>query len=491
MAHKILSVSILEDKIDILKLELGMLNTYHAVSEVQSDVDRETVSKAAKWADEIRVNADFASADHCWNVFPKVSNRQLKQLVKRHAMQHLETRRNIRFGHRNLGQTTIEGVARSRVVYLAAEEVDVDEWERKVFKKQHKKIRHVTSLPVALASAVAQSEHPQKDFMVAWSCEMSTIFVISSPQGDVKVARNIPVGIERNYIPMQEDDGVVESFSKEFDRDIMTTLLLYHDTFAEPSCESFYLLGNKRLEAAFEQYPLKSVGEHDVFALDNLPVRGLKDNDTRAYHLLGNLFTSNYNLIDPAISREQQFDVGYKYACFVLLACITAAGAWVLSSKPTAGIEKRSLYESKVADLKSVSDDLYVLENKKIELNRFSGWKDFYKNTYTNQPAWSKMFSSLAGILPEQFIINNFEIRPGKDTGVYGWKCFVNGRINAVQWNDGLALFREFGTKIHQTPYFEIIDVQYTPLDDDQDAASQTTSFEFSIKMKLTPKENE
>lgn len=489
MAHKILTVSILEDKIDILRLEMGMLNTYTAVEGVRHDVDVETLTKSAKWADEILINGDFSTAEHYWKDFPKVANRQLRQLVNRNAMQTLETRRAIRFGFKNHGQTTVEGVARSRVSCLASEEADVVDLEQKTFRKNRKKIRLVTSLPVSLAAAVVQSEHPKKDFMVIWSREMTTIFVISSSQGDVKVARNIPVGIDRHFVSSQENEEVLESFSKELDRDIMTTLLLYHDTFLEPSCEGFYLLGNERLQSAFEQYPLKSVGGHDTYSLDNLPVRGLNRQDSRSYNLLGTLFSQHYNLVDTAIIRERQFDVSFRYASMILIGCIVAAGAWMQLSSPSKGIEKKVLYDSKTTELNEVIDKLYVLEKKQIELSRYSGWKDFYKNTYTNQPAWSQMFSSLANIIPEQFIIKNFQIVPGKTAGVHGWTCILKGRINVTKWKDGLALFRKFGSRIHQTPFFEIVDVQYTPLDEEWDADIQETSFDFLIKLKLTPQE--
>ena len=490
MANKILSVSILDDKIDILRLEMGMLNKYSVVEEIKRDVGRDVLLKAAKWADKININTDLPSADHYWNVFPNVNKRQLKQLVERHAVKTLGTRSSVRFGFRSHGLVTVDGVDKNEVSYLAAESSDVVGWERKTFHKYYKKICHVTSLPVALASAVVQSEHPKKDFMVVWAGKISSVFAISSSQGDIKVARNIPVGIDFKDDSVIDREEILESFAQEFDRDIMTTLLLYQDTFAQQSCEGFYFFGNQNLEAFFEPYSLKSAGGHEVFGLDNLPVRGLGKADKQAHYLLGNLFSHSYNLVDPAIIREQQFDASYRYASIVLLACIVAAGSWMASGTPSSGIEKKNDFESKTSKLAIITDKLYTLENKKIQLKRFSGWKNFYKNTYTNQPAWSQMFSSLAEIIPDQFVIDTFELVPGKNSGVHGWQCMVKGRINAVHWNDGLALFRLFGNRIHQLPYFEIIDVEYTTIDDKQNAASQKTSFDFSIKMKLTPQEN-
>jgi len=162
----------------------------------------------------------------------------------------------------------------------------------------------------------------------------------------------------------------------------------------------------------------------------------------------------------------------------------------MLLTTPPGSAEKKYTYAGNLRELEEINSSLYQLESKKIELQRFSGWKDFYKNTYTNQPAWSKMFSSLAKDIPGEFVINSLEIFPGKTTGIHGWSCILSGHIKATQWNRGLALLREFGTKVHQSHYYDIVDVQYTPLEDDKNAGSQETSFDFVIKMKLTPQEN-
>ena len=490
MAYKILSVSIIEDSIDILRLELGVTNIYGAVDKPQRNVDQKTLEQAALWANEIRINADFPAAEYQWDIFPKVNNRILKQLVTRHAVQALETRQGTRVAFQEQGTTVVDALVKRKVSYLAVNEEDVVNLEQGLFAKHRQKIHRVNSLPVSLCAAVIQSERPTKDFMVVWVGEMSTIFVIGSPTGDVKIARNIPVGLDRDELADDELE-VLESFSQEFDRDIMTTLLLYNDTFEDAACEKFYLIGNAKLKSVFELYPSPSIGGHEVFSLDNLPVRGLDDNNTRSYHLLGNLFSFHqYNLVDPVIIWRQRFDRGYKYATMILVGCIVATGAWMLVTTPPGNAEKSDLYAVKTKELEEINNRLYQLESKEIELKRFSGWKDFYKNTYTNQPAWSQMFSSLAKDIPEEFVINSLEINPGKNTGIHGWSCILSGHIKATHWNDGLDLLREFGTKVHQSPYFDIVDVQYTPLEDNKNAGIQETSFDFVVKMKLTSQEN-
>ncbi len=484
MALKILSVSILEDTIDILRLEQGMTNTYIAIGEAERHVDQKTLNIAAKWADEIHINSILPSAEYRWNNFPKVNNRTLKQLVYRQATQYLETRQGVRVAYQDQGLTTIDALPKRRVSSLAIHEDEIVKLEKELLGKYRNKIHRVTSLPVALCNAAILSEQPKADFMVVWVGERSTVFAICSPQGDIKVARNIPAAIDLRYI---EDDDL-EDVAKEFDRDIMTTLLLFSDTFDDAACTDFYLLGNPKLANMFEMHALESVGDHGAFSLDNLPVRELKKQDERDYHLLGNLFPGRgYNLVDPMITWQHRFNSGYRYASILLIACLLATATWALLTAPPgkASIEKE--YAEKKVELEEINKRLYQLQNEEIELKRFSGWKDFYKNMYTNQPAWSKMFSSLAAGIPEEFVFNSVEINPVKLKGVHGWSLVLTGHIKATEWNKGLALLREFGTNFHQSPYVDIVDVQYTPLEEDRNSGLQETSFDVVINMKLTP----
>ncbi len=487
MAFKILSVSILEENIDILRFEQGMTNTFSAIGESQRYVDQKTLDKAAKWADQIHINSVLPSAEYTWSNFPKVNNRILKQLVNRHAIQYLETRQGVRVAFQDQGNTIVDALVKRRVSSLAAHEEEIVKLEKGIFAKYRHKIHRVTSLPVALCNAVVFSEQPKTDFMVVWVGERSTIFAISSPQGDIKVARNIPVAIDLKYV----EDGDLEDMARELDRDIMTTLLLYSDTFEDPVVTNFYLLGNPKLSRMFETASLESVGHHGTLSLDNLPVRGLKSTDTRAYHLLSNLFPGRgYNLVDPAITWGQRFDRGYRYASMLLLGCLITTATWLLLTAPPGKASVDAVYTQKKLELEEVNNKLYQLQSKEIELKRFSGWESFYKNTYTNQPAWSKMFSSLAADVPKEFVFKSVEINPGKKTGVHGWTMVLTGQIKTNEWNGGLALLRDFGTKFHQSPYVDIIDVQYTPLEEARSADLQETSFDVVISMKLIPLEN-
>ncbi len=490
MANKILSVSISEDKIDILRLEQGVTSTYTAQKPAEYDIDQQTLAEAAGWADQIFINAEFPSAQYQWDVFPKVSNKILKQLIVRKANQALESSKAARVAFKDQGTVTVDGISKRKVSYLAINEDNVVDFEKNIFAGYKKKIRGITSLPVALCGAVVQSERPENDFMVTWVGEMSTIFVISSPQGDVKIARNIPVGLDVDDISKDADE-VLESFGREFDRDIMTTLLLYNDTFEDPSCENFYLFGNEKLSTVLEKFQLNSTGDHRVYRLEHLPVQGLQGNDQQAYHLLGNLFApKHYNLLSSSILWEQRFDQGYTYAIGLLLAGIVASAAWMLFTTPPERGKYKEQYSQKKAELAAINSKLFELESKEMELKRFSGWKDFYKNTYTNQPAWSKMFSSLAQNIPREFVIKRLIISPGKGKGIYDWTCLLEGHIRTDHWNDGLALLREFGARMNNSPYFKIDDATYTPQGDKTKENDEGNTFDFVIKMKLTPKEN-
>ncbi len=484
MSLKVLSVSILDDSIDILKLEQGIRNSFVAKGEVLRGVDKKSLDKAAGWADRIYINGLFPGAEYRWSEFPDVSNRNLKQLVYRHATQYLETRAKVRVDFADKGKIIVDSLEKRLVSSLAVTEEDVSRIEREVFSKYRHKIHRITSLPVALCNAVVSSERPKDDFMVVWVGEKSLVYAISSPEGDIKVARNIPISMDFDHL----DELDMEKVSNEFDRDIMTTLLLYNDNFENPACSSFYLLGNPKLSNIFEKFPLGSVGQYGKYALDHLPVRNLPVKDSWAYYLLGNLFSGNgYNLVDKTITWGQRFDSWYRYAALLLIGCFIFAGTWLLLTAPQSRVSNESFYAEKKEELVKVNEQLYALQQDEIELKRYSGWDNFYKNTYTNQPAWSKLFSSLAAEIPKEFVFSNVEISPGNSKGVHGWQCILTGRIEATEWQTGLNLLRDFGTKFNRSPYADVVDVQYTPMEENRGSNLEETSFDVVIQMILTP----
>ncbi len=488
MGKKVLSISFLEDRIDILKVEQGVTYTFTAVDQVRRDVDEKTLRRAASWADDIYINGDFSSAEYYWDTFPKVTIRQLSQLVQRRIRRLMDLPEEIRIDFQDVGPVTEAGILKREVAFIGVSEKEVGKIESDILGKVRNKIQLVTPLPLALCAAVVQAEHPSNNFMIIWCSNLSTIFAICSPQGDIKVARNIPMGYSREGLA--EDDKLQEQFSDEFDRDITSTLLLYSDRFGEQECREFYFLGNDDLAEIFSRHPLNSVPTGAHFSLSPLPVRNIPANDHALYPLVGNLFLKrHYNLVDKKIIHEQLFDKGYKISLIILTGMIIAAGAWLYFSIPINSLDNNEIYQTKKERLARLEKQLYNLQARQIELKRYSGWRDFYKNTYTNQPAWSKMTASLAAAIPQEFSIKELTIRPGKGKGVHGWTCVLTGHIKVEHWDDGLRLLRQFGTHIEKSPYFDVEDISYTTLEDEKKKAGVTTEFDFVITMKLVPQE--
>ncbi len=500
MAIKTLTVSFLEDRIDLLKVEQGVTYTFTALDRIQTDVNQETLDRAARWADQIFINSDFPSAVYQWASFPKVQYRHQIQLVARHASKILDAPEGVRVAFQDEGTVLEKGVPKRRIAYLAVPENEVARLENDLLGRFKQKIVRVTALPVALAAAVVQAEHPDGDFMIIWIGEMSTIFAVSSAQGDVRVARNIPVGLKRHELP--EEPTRREEFSKELDRDITTTLLLYGDRFGQQKCEKFYFLGNRHLQEILEEFPLKSVPKANSWhGIPSPLIQREKTIGPESEHLLGTLFVRrSFNLVDRSIIWGRRFEKGYRLSLTALTVMIIAALAWMFMVAPPTGEDQRAAYELKKEELQRVNRELYRLEEKQIELKRYGGWRDFYKNTYINQPAWAKMFSSLAATIPEQFVIKRFRIMPGEGEGVHGWSCVMEGHIKVDNWNDGLELLRTFGASIHQTPYFDIDDIKYTTLEGGDEKKEKESGsgpddgleeFDFEIRMKLTALEKE
>ncbi len=498
MAIKTLTVSFVEDRIDLLKLEQGVTYSFSALDGVQTDVDQLALNAAARWAEQIFITGDFPSAVYQWASFARVPYRHQIQLISRHAAKLLDAPEGLRVAFQDEGNILDKGVPKRRVAYLAVPENEVSRLENDLLGRYKRKIVRITTLPVALAAAIVQAEHPEEDFMIIWVGEVSTIFAVSSAEGDVRVARNIPVGLSRSG--MAGEPALREEFSRELDRDITTTLLLYGDLFGQQKCARFYFLGNRELESILEDFPLQSVARAN--SVYGIPRPLIQRQDTIAQeseHLLGNLFVRrSFNLADRSIIWGRRFEKGYRLASTALKVMIIAALAWLFLVAPPIGEDQRAAYQDKKAELEKLNQTLYRLEEKQIELNRYGGWRDFYRNTYINQPAWAKMFSSLAATIPEEFVIKRFTIKPdkGKEEGVHGWSCLMKGHIKAANWNEGLELLRRFGAAIHHTPYFDIDDIKYTTLEDankknattaDQATGDdETEEFDFEIRMKLT-----
>lgn len=486
MATKILCVSLVQDKIDLLRVE-KRVNTYRALGQPTRGADENALGRACRWADEILLNSEFPAAAYRWATFPKVQKRYLTNIIKRDAVSVLDVPGGTRVAFKAIKDVVEEGVTKRYLSYVAVSEDEITQLENELFAKYVYKIKSITTLPVALCAALIQTQKPDDNFMLIWVGENTTVMAICSPTGEIYVARHIPVGFTQEGIA---DPAYMERFSDEVRRDIASTTLFHTQSFPNTDCQKYYMIGNVYLQNIFSEFPIPELSDQIHFGLPHSPISGLQDaNVNEAAHLVGSLFCQKeFNLVDPRILLNKTIERVVKTAIWAVAVLVILAGAYLFRVEPVSS-EKISHFGESSAEYQTLQTEVASVQKDVHELNRFSGWKTFYKNTYKNQPAWNRLFFDLAESIPPKIVVDAFQVTPGKGKEVHGWSTFIKGHIKDQEWNKGLELLREFGANIHRSPHFSVESVDYTPIVEDENSTIANADFEFQINIRLTPQD--
>jgi len=489
VATNLLMVSIIEGKTHLLNLK-RRVKSGEVIDKPIFDADPETLDEKCKKANEIIITSDFPSCNYFWGRFPRVGRRFLKEVVVREARQTFGYAGAVRAAYNDLGLVMVDGAAKRELSCVVADEADVSYIENDIYAKYKSKISQINALPVALCAAVSHTQQPSGDFMVIAVGESSTTMAIGSPNGDVKVARNIPIGM------WDENDtknaAFYQNFFNEIEKDITNTTLYYMQNFPGAECNRYYMLGSPALENALTAHGADSSIPNIQFGFSQPPIASMDKQQATAWaYIYGALYCHRqYNLLSKQIILTRNFNRGHKFAVTAIAAAILGFGLYLYQIDPV-GADRITKYKQKNAELAAVQTEVVDLECEVNTLNRFSGWETFYRNTYKNQPAWGKLFSELAHGIPKEIIIDDFRIIPTAGRGVSVWNGIITGNINVGEWDNGLRLLRKFGGIIHNSPHFKILKVRYTPAEDGQDQAKDEIIFDFQINAQLTPQDTQ
>lgn len=251
MSKKILSVSIVEDSYHYL--EVARQPKGISINPPQTASTPEALMAACRKADEIYLNASFPTAMYQWELFPKVAKRYLHSLVKRDAQEKLGASVPISVQSKQLEEIVDAGVPKWQTAYLAIPTEEITRlWES--FKDFHRKIKYITSLPVALAKIITQCDHPGENFMAIWIGEHATVMLINSPSGTVKIARNVPIGLPNDTLSADQDS--LNQFSQNLAKEITMTTTFFKQEFREQVPKILYLLGRFNLQDIVQKDPL-------------------------------------------------------------------------------------------------------------------------------------------------------------------------------------------------------------------------------------------
>lgn len=445
----------------------------------------EALNVACRKADEIYISGEMPSALYEWEIFPRVAKRYQANLISQDAKDKAGTSAPLQVRWKVLGDLVEGGAKKNRVAYIAIQHEDLEPiWN--TFSKHIKKVKSISPIPVALAAMVSRLDGPKNNFIIVWVGETSSVLTISSPEGVVKMARTIPVGLSRDLGSL---DSVERSaFSEGLGKELFMTSTFFKQEFREAVPSTLYILGHNNLREVLADAPLAGAPEDLHFSLSQAPVNGLQERQiNQQLHLIGNLYLpSDFVFLPEAAVVVPITEVLYKVSVAALVVFILGAGFWGVQLH-TAGKAREASIHKLSGDIQNIQNDILTVREEVNKLKPFEGWKTFYEETFTQRPAWNMILSELGLVVPEQVIIENFSVASVDRKGLTrsGPRLAdLSGKIRAENWEEALGIFRSFGEKLEGSPFFEVAGVQYSP----QALEEPRKVFDFRITIKLLPR---
>lgn len=482
MGNKILCISMIRDTVQYLEVDRQRGGFFP--KSVNTAASSEELMTACNRADEILVNSSFSSAVYDFGAFPKLKRRYLQNLVNRSAQEKHGMASGIEVRFKVGADVLVQELVKSQVASVAVEKEEISSIHNK-FKQHFKKIKIIAPLPLALAAAVSRSEKPADHYALIWFGENSTIISINTADGQVKLARSVPLRLPAEELPSGQEapaaaadqesldlaldqgplgiaaagDSPFERFSRELDRELAMTYTFFKQSFRMKSPEELYVLGSSKLEKVLRRYPLSE--EISInFGFSKPPVQGMgAEQINENIHLLGNLFLGDdINFVPREEYLGRQVDRGLRYAFAGVAALIVLAVVWgaqIQASKAAV----REVYNSRLQERQELQQGIGNLQATIAKLSPIEARKNLYESLYIKQPRWAAVLNELAVNMPSGVVLQRFQVTPAGDDK---WQGKLNGEIRAASWQEGLNVMREFHGKLHASSYFDVRKVDYS-----------------------------
>jgi len=477
MAQKLLSVIRQRDSIRGIFVEKKG-GGYFAGSSLDLS-SKEALNSACSSADEIYISDSFLSAVYVLDLFPKVAPKHLPQLLLQDALAKFQASGDPNIGFQILGEVQTEGVRQREIAYMAVEEEEIKQlWAQ--FKKYEKKIKGITSLPASLAGTVAKFESLESNFVVTWIGETESIISIASQDGIIKVARNLPFGLEGVEF---NDQDTMRAFSRKIDKELTRTINFFKQGFREPEPEKIYLFGSRHLQSIFELSPLSIPGANYFFQFTSQLISNYSQEDeTENFHIVSSLFQNkNFNFLPHKVIADRKSKKLLYPSYAVLAVVILCLFFWNFQLRTQIREEDFTLREGYPIAMK-LKGEVEALEVKISKFERFREWKVFYDQTFNDKLAWDRILSAFGRTTPPDIVLDSLSINPG---GKSNWLAHVSGKIRAASWEIGLEQIREYGAKIDNLELFIVKTVNYAP----QNLEENTKYFNFNLLLELNKME--
>ncbi len=516
MAKNIIVVDLFKDPDSGFKIQDHLLveksGSKYIVSASQTDL-----YQALKSAKEIYLNiSSIAQAVFSEDLIKKNSRRNLKIAAGENARRKRIEADDMIAEISVTGEETREDQKMSRVAYAAIPASDItDILSLDELKKIGDRIKYLTILPIALASAVNFSAKSRGKsvggFMTVWVSEDLTILSISSSRGLVKIGRQLNFGLSKNYSSVPAAD--MEKFFDDLTNEIIATLKKFYREHRYDSVEQLYIFGSSVLETNFDGDKLAQyysyIGKKKIeiiFGLAGLPVEyhPFKYNSSHQIsermNLISPLFLSerttlidhlffradHFNFLPQKMIKQRVLNIGLS----ILLELVWGGVLIILLLsflKPAGDFEKKS------GELKNLQNSVQDYKKKINEFSKelkslktYSGWKNFYEITCKNGPLFNSFLSELGLLIRPEMVIDKIHILPAEIQGKRIWNCQMTLRIKSRGWKKGLRIIRDFGKDLQSSPFFKIRQVNYKT-ETSLHMNSQDDEFICQIFMQLLP----
>ncbi|MCK5311598.1 MAG: hypothetical protein KAJ62_05785 [Desulfobacteraceae bacterium] len=436
----------------------------------------EALHSACSEADEIYINAVFPSEIYAVDSLPRVKKKYLPKLLSQKILDKSYHADEIEIKYKTIGKVKDEtGVEKYNVAYVAIDQKEINDLLGD-FKKFSRKVKVVIPLPVSLAKVVSTVDSFDSDFIIVLVGEHESTMIIASPDGIVKVARNIPVGTQVNDM-LNEDNAewLAARISKEMNR----TITFFKHEFRESEPEIAYILCKQTYVKNFSKHFVSDENIEYRFSLKTSLIQNYSEAEfIDNIQILSSVFASSeFNFLKKKTKKFKFEKMIYYPAIAVCAACIV--GLFFFNYQLTSNIAKQTdSLTKKYEKAKELKNQVQELESKIGKLSPLKDWNVFYNQTFKNQIAWDKIFSELAYKTPPNIIFKSLGIDlDNKDK----FKAAIEGDVIAVNWQEGLEMLREFGSKVESSKEFKTIDIKYTPESIDK----KRKNFSFSLSLEI------
>lgn len=481
MTRKLLSLCRFGDDYDALKVERQGDVLVPLGSRLE--VTPEILPELCGWADEIFFAGAFPTALYVWDELPKVGKKYLPALVEKSVQAKVGSQ--VAVTAKFYSGMPVEAVDRERTPVVAIPHQELQPiWQELLPFKE--KIKRIVPLPLGLANlsaslTKASGIKASGSFMLVWVGQRTTEIVVASPEGLVKIARSVPIGLAQG----DDLDGfATERFVVDIGREIATTQTFFKQEFRQAAPSDLLLLAGPELIQGLERFPLNVVGLN-VRMPESSPFGGLEAAQIGPLaHLLGPFnVVAEFNFLPPELVTGRRSKRLYNLAYIALATALIGAGCWLSLLE----LEKRQLLHSYSINLETheeIKAKVLALQRDVKNLRPLKGWETYYNEIYWQRPRWNMLLSELALQVDKEIVLDDFLIQPDKKNRKRGiWKSSISGNVKAVDWQSGLDKLRDFGGELESSSGFVVKNVSYVPK-----KLSAPGARIFSFKMELEVK---